>query len=203
MAKKDQEAKARIIKVATGLLLESPDAIDKITVRQIAEQAGAGIGSINYYFGSRDKLLSIAIGNILAETANQYIDQKDTSGLEPVVRLKNMLKELCNISLANEKLIQFTLMQGVMNGDVSTPLYLVPMLKDIFGVEKDEIELRITALQLLQPLQMAGISPEAFRMYCGIDLYDATARGNLIDMLVDHLVYRGNGGMKDENCDYA
>lgn len=105
--------------------------IDKITVRQIAEQAGAGIGSINYYFGSRDKLLSIAIGNILAETANQYIDQKDTSGLEPVERLKNMLK-------------------------------------DILGAEKDEIELRIIALQLLQPLQMAGISPEAFRMYCGI-----------------------------------
>lgn len=191
MAKKDQEAKDRIVRVATELLLKAPEAIDKITVRQIAEQAGVGIGSINYYFGSRDSLLSIVIGNVLAEKANQYIEQKDTCGVKPVARLKNMLKELCSISLANEKLIQFTLVQGVINGDMSTPLYLVPILKEIFGAEKEEIELRIIALQLLQPLQIAGISPEAFRMYCGIDLYDADARDGLIDILVDHLVHDG------------
>ena len=194
MAKKDQEAKDRIVRVVTELLLKAPEAIDNITVRQIAEQSGVGVGSINYYFGSRDHLLSIAIGNILAEKANQFIEQKDTGESDPVERLKNMLKELCNISLANEKLIRFTLMQGIMNGDINTPLYLVPMLKEIFGVEKDEIELRIIALQLLQPLQMAGISPETFRMYCGIDLYDRDARGRLIDMLVSHLVHTETEG---------
>uniref|UniRef100_UPI0011DC8DB2 TetR/AcrR family transcriptional regulator n=5 Tax=Lachnospiraceae TaxID=186803 RepID=UPI0011DC8DB2 len=57
MAKKDQEAKDRIVRVVTELLLKAPEAIDNITVRQIAEQSGVGVGSINYYFGSRDHLL--------------------------------------------------------------------------------------------------------------------------------------------------
>lgn len=194
MARKDQEAKERILKVATEHLLENPEAIDNITVRQIAEQAGVGIGSISYYFGSRDSLLSIAVGNILSEKANQYIEGKETGGTEPVERLKNMLKELCNIALANERLIQFTLMQGMTNSDMSTPLYLVPMLRDILGPEKEEMELRIIALQLLLPLQIAGISTETFRMYCGVDLYDAGERESLIDMLVDHLVHDREGG---------
>lgn len=46
MAKKDQDARERIIKAATEILNEVSD-IDTITVRQIAERAGVGTGSIN------------------------------------------------------------------------------------------------------------------------------------------------------------
>lgn len=193
MAKKDQEAKERIIKVATEMLLEAPEQIDKITVRQIAERANVGIGSINYHFGSRDSLLSLAIGDILAKMADRFLDQKNNSDLMPVDRLKTMLKELCNVAVANEKLIQFTLAQGIMNGDMHTPLYLIPILKQVFGSKKEEIELRVIALQILHPIQIAGIAPAAFRMYSGIDLYDTAARNNFIDMLIDNVINQGNG----------
>ena len=188
MAKKDQEAKERIVEVATEMLLEAPTQIDKITVRQIAERAGVGTGSINYHFGSRDNLLSLAIGDILARTAHGFLDQEDAPNLEPIDKLKKMMKELCSVAVTNEKLIQFTLTQGIMNGDMHTPLYLVPLLKQIFGNQKEEIELRVIALQILYPIQIAGIAPAAFRMYSGIDLYDTEARNKLIEMLIDNLV---------------
>lgn len=189
MAKKDQEARDHIIKVATEMLLESPDQIERITVRQIAERAEAGTGSINYHFGSKDNLLSLAVGNILAQTARGFLNQAGTPDLNPTDKLKAMLKELCRIAVSNEKLIQFMLTQGIINGDMNTPLYLIPVLKQIFGEKKEEIELRVMALQILYPIQIAGISPAEFRMYSGIDLYDTMARNKLIDMLVDNLVH--------------
>ncbi len=199
MPKKDQDAKERIFKIATDMLRDSPEQIDRITVRQIAERARVGIGSINYHFGSRDNLLSLAIGGILAQTANGFLEQKSDPALQPVDQLKAMLKELCLIAVTNEKLIQFTLTQELMKGDMRTPLYLVPLLKQIFGDEKEEIQLRVIALQILHPIQVAGIAPAAFRMYSGIDLYDTEARNRLIDMLIDNLVDQRNGGMSHES----
>lgn len=187
MGKKDQEARERIVKVTTMMLLEFPESIDKITVRQIAERADVGTGSINYYFGSRDSLLSLAVGSILSQKANVFLQEKESFSLSPADQLKSMLKELCKAALVNEKLIRFTMTQSILNGELQTLLYLVPLLKQIFGAEKEELELRVIALQILQPLQIAGIAPAAFRMYSGIDLYDTEERNSFIDMLVDNL----------------
>ena len=46
MAEKDQDARERIIEAAIEIMKDVPD-IDKITVRQIAERAHVGIGTLN------------------------------------------------------------------------------------------------------------------------------------------------------------
>ena len=187
MAKKDQDARERIIKAATEILNEVSD-IDTITVRQIAERAGVGTGSINYHFNSKDNLLSLAVGDVLAKMATGFLTENNGSSEEPVQKLKAMLKELSSVAVANKKLIQFMLTQGVLNGDMHAPLYLIPVLKEIFGAEKEEIELRVIALQILHPLQVVGIAPAEFRMYSGIDLYDTQSRNKFIDMLIDNII---------------
>lgn len=48
MTKKEQDARERIISSAIEILYEVSD-IEKITVRQIAERANVGIGTINYH----------------------------------------------------------------------------------------------------------------------------------------------------------
>jgi len=64
----------------------------------------------------------------------------------------------------------------------------MPFLKELYHGSKDELELRVIALQIIQPIQFAGMSPEAFLMYSGVDFYNETARGRMIDSLVDHLL---------------
>lgn len=198
MTKKDQDARERIIQAATEILNEVSD-IERITVRQIAARANVGVGSINYHFNSKDNLLIIAVGDVLAKMATGFLEQKNNMDKEPIERLKSMMKELCNVAVTNEKLIQFMLIQGILNGDMHTPLYLIPVLKEIFGTEKEEIELRIIALQILHPIQVAGISPAVFRMYSGIDLYDTVARNKFIDMLIANLINQKNGVNQNEN----
>ena len=48
---------------------------------------------------------------------------------------------------------------------------MIPMLKEMFQNKKNELELRIIALQILQPLQVAIMSASTFKIYSGVDIY--------------------------------
>ncbi|HYE09896.1 MAG TPA: TetR/AcrR family transcriptional regulator [Patescibacteria group bacterium] len=187
MKNSDQDARSRIIKAAIEILDEVTD-VDKVTVRQVAERANVGIGLINYHFKTKDNLLSIAVGDVMGKMATGFITPGNYSDLEPVLKLKTMLKELYSFGERHEKLVQFTLTHGILNGDMQTPLFLVPVLREIFGDRKDEIHLRIIALQILLPIQVTSISPSAFNYYSGINLHNEVQRNNFIDTLIDNLV---------------
>lgn len=187
MTKKEQDARERIISAAIEILYEVSD-IEKITVRQIAERANVGIGTINYHFNSKDNLLSFAIGEVMANRVNEFLKPQKNSNLDPVENLKTMLKEVCRVAVANKKLVQFMLAKIISDGDMKTPLYFMPFLKEVFRNEKEEIELRVIALQILQPIQLAGISPASFLMYSGVDFYDENDRNKFIDMLVNNVI---------------
>jgi hypothetical protein len=81
--------------------------------------------------------------------------------------------------------------RSILNGDMQAQLTLVPLLREIFAERKDEIHLRILAMQVLLPLQVAALSPQEFHFYSGIDLFDETQRNRFIDMLIDNLVKTG------------
>ena len=187
MTVKDIDSRENIIKVTTILVNESAD-IESITVRQIAERAGVAVGAINYYFGSKDSLLSLVVGNILAKQATAFLHDNSEIDIDPVQKLKSMLEQLSSTAANKKSLRQFMLTQSIVNGDMQAPLYLVPVLQEIFGEEKEEIELRIIALQLLYPLQVGGITPEKLYLYSGLNLEDEIARRKFIDCLVDNII---------------
>lgn len=186
MSPNDQDARQSILATAKVLLDEAAD-IDKITVRQIAERAGVGIGLINYHFQSKDNLLRIAIGDVMSQTIYHFTDQADYTGLEPAAKLKEMLKELYSFGGRNEKLIRFVLSHELMNGNMQTPLLLIPLLRDIFQSQKNDMQLRIIALQILYPIQVTALHPNAFHLYSGMDLTNLEQRNQFIDVLIDNL----------------
>ena len=187
MIHSEENARNRIIKAAIEILDEVSD-VDKITVRQIAKHANVGIGLINYHFKSKDHLLSIAVGEVMAKMAADFTATDHYAELEPVIKLKTMLKQLYSFAQKHEKLVQFLLTYGILNGDMQTPLFLTPVLREIFSNKKDEFELRIIALQIILPIQVTGISQPAFLLYSGIDLHNEEQRNNYIDLLVDNIV---------------
>ncbi|MNW41429.1 transcriptional regulator BetI [compost metagenome] len=183
----EQDTQQFIIDTAKSLLNEVED-VDKITVRQIAERANVSIGLINYHFKSKDNLLSIAIGDTMAKTILSFSKSDSYTDLEPIEKLKAMLKELYTLSDKKEKLMRFTLSRDIMNGNMQTPLHLIPLLKEIFGNRKDEIQLRILALQILYPIQVTGLNKETFYTYSGIDVSDQDQRNHFIDNLINNLI---------------
>lgn len=97
MSTTEQDTQQFIIDAAKGLLNEVED-VEKITVRQIAERANVGIGLINYHFKSKDNLLSIAIGDTMAKTILSFSRSDIYADLEPIDKLKAMLKELYTLT---------------------------------------------------------------------------------------------------------
>jgi len=187
MSKNDEQAKNRIMKAAAEILNESNE-IESITVRQIAERAQVGVGLINYHFKSKDNLISLAVSGEMANIANDFIKAGNYPGLDPVVKMKTMLKELFRYAEKHEKLMRYTVAHSILSGDMQAELFLIPALREIFREEKDEIELRIIAMQILLPLQVASVSPSAFHFYSGTDLFDERQRSRLIDTLIDNLI---------------
>ena len=187
MKSSDEEARDRIIKVATEMLSEVSD-VDKITVRKIAERAGVGIGLINYHFKTKDNLLSIVVGDLMAKMAAGFVSSEDYLDLEPKEKVRRMLKSLYNFAESYEKMIRFSLTHSILNCDMTAPLFLVPLLREVFEGRKDEVELRIIALQILLPIQVTSLNTSTFRFYSGIDLRNEAQRNNFIDNLIDNLV---------------
>lgn len=187
MVAREQDVRDKIIQATIELLAEVSD-VEKVTVRQVAERADVAIGSINYHFKSRDNLLSIAVGDVMAKMAGSFVASSSRSQMDPATNLKVMIRELYSYGESNEKLMQFLITQALLNGDMEAPLFLVPPLREIFTNRKDEMELRIISLQILLPIQVASINPSAFHFYSGIDLHNIEQRNRYIDTLVDNLV---------------
>lgn len=183
----ESETRERIIQ-ATIELLDEATQVEKITVRAVAQKANVGIGLINYHFHTRDNLLSIAIGSVMAKMATGLGEKNSDTSQDPSQRIRIMLKSLYSFAERHEKLIQFLLTHGIVNGDMDAALYLVPMLREIFDAKRDEMQLRIIALQILLPIQVASINPGAFHRFAGVDLHDANQREQYIDSLVDNLI---------------
>ncbi len=193
MVDNDLEAKKRILRTTIEMLRSGVEP-DKLTVRKIAELSGVGIGLINYHFGSKNELLSSAIGEEMSRQAINYTVPGNYTHLTPLKKLKFMLKSLYNLGEQYDKLVQFQITQNIISGDMNASLYLVPILKEIFNNGKDEIELRIIAMQILLPLQVASINPSKFFNYSGINLKDTIQRDMLIDRLIDNLLGENQRG---------
>ena len=182
-----QEPRERILAAAAALLDETSDP-QRITVRQIAERAGVGIGLINYHFQSKDNLLNeVVSGLMLAEAARWFAAAADSS-LDAQTRLRRLLQETSRIGVQYPGHLQIMLTHEFHQPTFSVPLMIVPLLREIYGGRKTEMELRLIALQMVLPLQVAGLQPDALRLYAGVDLVDARQREDLIDTLIDNLI---------------
>ncbi|MFT8316407.1 MAG: TetR/AcrR family transcriptional regulator [Clostridium sp.] len=184
MTTKDINAKDKIIKATIDMLNEVGEP-DKITIRQIAERANVGVGLINYHFQTKENLLYKAVSDTMSQMAVQLQKLNIGKDKEPVQRLKTMLKELSDFAVRYSKLSLILASYDLQQGNMQTPLYLIPLLREIYSNTKDEIEMRIIALEIITTLQVACISSQAFQLYTGMDINNKVQRDELIDTIVN------------------
>jgi AcrR family transcriptional regulator len=180
------DPKKRILQAAMELLNEQEPEI--ITVRQIAERAQVGVGLINYHFKTKDNLLNEAVGGSMSEVAAQWLQANESEQNDPVLRLKNLLKETSAIGVHFPAQLRVSISFELQHGNFSVAQMLIPILREIFGMSKTEKELRVLAFQIITPLQFASLRNDTFRSYAGIDLFNEEQRNTTIDMLIDNIL---------------
>lgn len=186
MGTKDINAKEKIIKATIDILNEVSEP-DKITIRQIAERANVGIGLINYHFQTKENLLYTAVSDTMSQMAVQLQNINDGENIAPVERLRSMLKELVEFAIRYEKLSLILASYDLQQGNMQTPLYLMPVLREMFGDKKDEVEIRIIALEIIATCQVVFLRSQVFKMYTGMDIKNKSQRDKFIDTLVNNL----------------
>lgn len=184
---KDVAAKERILAAAIEFLKREEDP-DRITVRQIAEQAGVAVGAINYHFQSKENLLNLAVGRIMDEVVAPWYQTSLHSDVDPVIRLRQLLKESGRIAFRYRNLMVMSVTYELMKGNLDVPVLILPLVREIFGHQKSELELRLLAFQLIVTTQVAFLRADTFRRYAGVDLSVESERETVVNLLVDHLV---------------
>lgn len=186
MGSKDLETIERI-KTATREILDECGDAESITVRQIAQRAGVGVGLINYHFGSKGRLLQQIVTERIEQLAQELADRREP-GLSPERKLSGMMKTLFTFGAEYKTLMQVLIRESFESGNMDAAMAIVPLLRDILGPEADEMRLRIMALQILQPIQVSCLAPEKLNLYCGINLENAAQRDKFVDSLIGNLI---------------
>ena len=192
MTDQEIETRNKLIQAAADLLEEEPE-VSKITARRISERAGVALGAINYHFQSKDNLLNEAATQLVGEAVSGWYQPFQHQDMEAVTRLKNLLKDSSRLAAQHPRSMGVTMRYALLHDEFSAPALLLPLLREIFGNHKSEVELRLLAFQLVVSQQVAALRPEAFRRYSGIDLFDDAQREAAMETMVNNLVSQPHG----------
>ncbi len=186
--------KERILQATIDLLNETPEP-DTITIRDIAGRAEVGVGLINYHFGSKDALLDEAIGTLMREAAG--LDAVSPSGAgalavgaeaDPMERIRAVLKQTTRVGLRYPRLARLLARHALLGGDYGAERSLLPTLREHYGAALSEPEIRITAIQIVAPLQAMAVRAEDVEVFAGLDVLDEAVMDQVIDRLVDNIL---------------
>lgn len=182
------DAKQRILQATIDLLNEEPE-IDKITIRRIAAKAGVGIGLINYHFRNRETLLKEAVDQITGQAAATWLNPSfDASPVPPTERLRSLLKGTSDVIASYPQFSEISVSYALYRSELGVQKMILPLLREIFGMSKSELELRLYAMMIISALQVALLQNEAFQAYVGLNLFEKSQRDQCIDVIVDTIL---------------
>lgn len=181
----DSETKEKILRAVQEMLQEGLSAED-ITVRLIASRAGIGIGTINYHYHSKDKLLSDAVSELMTTLASGL--QQEDAGSDPTVKLRQFLTTIAEMSLKYYEISRIHVTYDLEQGDFSICYYIIPLLKEIFKDTRNEKEIKLAAIELITSMQSIFLKKEAFFKFTGIDLQVPDQRAEAMNIVLKNII---------------
>ncbi len=178
--------KEQLLNATIKLLNESSDA-GKITARQIAAESGANLAMINYYFTSKDALISAAVDKIIANRAVllEEIKEKDIPAKQKLIEF---LTKMSDITVEYSQYTKTTVPYVLLEKEIEEPYHILPIIKECYENNLTELECRIIAYQLITFSQIAFYRSDNFKKYSGIDPMKAADRKTLFHTIVDMLI---------------
>ena len=196
MGADEHAVKERII-LATVACIEK-EGIKAVTVRSIAKEAAVNVAAINYYFGSKDRLLEETLARTLGELAEalQELDQAIAAvGGDIRAGLRVFLSEFFGNMVRWPRLTEAQLHDALTKQDYDglalreTNAFLEGFLERVRPIlpPGDEEQQRLSVSQMWLGLFLLGMLPGAFERFAGSPASDAEWRERYLDRLLDHL----------------
>ena len=192
------KVKENIIRATTELIEQSSGRIHEITSRKIAQQAGVGLGLINYHFGSKENLITICVQRIINNVVMCFSQKKDTadrSDLSDEERLADWAKQVFDFLFENHAISSISILGDMQNYHIeSNSVYTQKgFLKAIQDQEMPEGDKRLLVFMLTGAMQIAFLSGNTAKELLGYDLTIKKQRDLYIDKTVNLLFAGVNG----------
>ena len=190
--------KENIIRATTELIEQSSGRIHEITSRKIAQQAGVGLGLINYHFGSKENLITICVQRIINNVVMCFSQKKDTadrSDLSDEERLADWAKQVFDFLFENHAISSISILGDMQNYHIeSNSVYTQKgFMKAIQDQGMPEGDKRLLVFMLTGAMQIAFLSGNTAKELLGYDLTIKKQRDLYIDKTVNLLFAGVNG----------
>lgn len=170
------------------------EGIQGVTIRKISREAGVNSAAINYYFGTKEKLLDIALRKTLDEMSSMPEEILDAEGPDHRARLQNFFTALMDGILRYPGITRAHLYSTIFEYDYNTlfvrrfNILLEDLMSKMRGVEaKDKKkDLKITLVQIISAIVLPALMPRFVRPFAKVNFEDAIARKAYVASLMDH-----------------
>ncbi|MDF2479517.1 MAG: uncharacterized protein K0S24_5000 [Sphingobacterium sp.] len=178
----ETRAKDKIFQAAMELVIEGKND-QQITTREIASKAGVNLALVNYYYQSKENLLSQVVGTMMGDIIEKSNPNSHT-GTDAQTRLRSMLFSTADAAFKYRNICKIAISLELKSGCESSCKLVMPLLKEIL-TECDESDLNIIALQLMIPFHHIVLEPELYSRYLDTDFFDEKLRKQKIDQMIN------------------
>lgn len=198
-----EETKNRIIEITTALLTEHGGDVRKITSRSIAKRAGIGLGTINYFFGSKENLIAECVQRIirrlLAGFAPDVSDVSAADGMSDEARLSSWAVRTFDYLFENREIVRISILSDLQNYSAgSNSVYTQRGFAFAVRDSRYDRAKKLLMFVLVSAMQTAFLAKEQSREILGYDLESKTERDRFVLDTVSMLLH-GADGKKGEN----
>lgn len=177
----NKKIKNHIIEITTGLLNEYGGDAQKITSRLIAERADIGLGSINYFFGSKEKLIAECIqrtiNKILTGFTPDITDVTKDDGLSDETRLISWASQTFDFLFENQAIANISILSDLQNYSAdSNSVYTQKGFAFAIRSSQNKESRRLLVFILVSAMQTAFLARNTAKEILGYDLYSKTER---------------------------
>lgn len=177
----NEKIKNHIIEVTTALLKEYNGDTQKITSRLIAEKAAIGLGSINYFFGNKENLITECVQRIINKMLTGFTpeitDFTKADGLSDQTRLISWASQTFDFLFENQAIANISILSDMQNylADCNSVYTQRGFSFALRGRQKEETK-KLLAFLLVSAMQAAFLAKNAAKEILGYDLSSKAGR---------------------------
>lgn len=197
----NEKTKNRIIEITTELLNEYNGDTKRITSRLIAKRADIGLGSINYFFGNKENLITECVQRIIKNILNGFtpditnIAKED--GLSDKMRLKSWATQTFDFLFENQAIANISILSDMQDYLInSNSVYTQKGFAYAIRNHRKEHTKKLLIFILVSAMQTAFLAKNVAKEILGYDLYSKTERDLFIS---DTLTMLFDGMDSEEN----
>lgn len=166
-----------LVDAALSLIREKGISAENITVRNIAQRAGGGVGLINYHFQSKDHLLELCVQSIITQVVARFEAIYKSLDLAPEEKLRCLAKKTCSYLAENENLSRISILtdfrcsaEGEDNTEQTIRAYM-PVFREALGPDVLDQELHLRVYTAIHAFQAAFLRRESTKKLLGLDFF--------------------------------